>query len=326
MDSVTQEPLDSKFDGASTAEDVIAGLCLGGKLAVVTGGSTGLGKETARALAKAGADVFLGARNEGALEGAKRDLLAGQARSAYTRRLDLMDPASVDSFANAVLELGRPVDILVNNAGIMACPLARNVLGIESQFAANFLGHAQLTNLLAPALLRAGESRLISLSSAAHQFSSVNFDDPNFDLRPYDKWAAYGQSKTADVLLAVKIAASLGSKGVTALAVHPGMIVTDLGRHLEPEDVEQTSARLGGKNVPADDIKDIPRGAATSVWAATASILSGRGPLYLEDCQVAPLIEQPEYLFGVMRYALDRESAERLWRTAERMLGRTLHL
>jgi len=320
-----QQTVETTFDRETRAEDVVAGFDLSGKLAVVTGGSVGLGKETARALAKAGADVFLGARSAQSLAAARQELLAGGARGVHVHTLDLMDPHSVDAFAGAVLTLQRPVDILVNNAGIMACPLSRSALGIESQLATNYVGHALLSSLLAPALVKAGRARVVSLSSTGHHFSGVDFDDLNFERRPYHKWIAYGQSKTADSLLAVKLARALGSKGVTALAVHPGMILTDLGRFLTPEELKLDGSTLG-KDAKLPPMKTVETGAATSVWAVTATALEGRGPLYLEDCRVAPVVDGPNYGYGVLRYALDEEAAVRLWSAAERLLDRRLPL
>lgn len=321
-----QEAVETRFNRDSTADEVVAGVDLSGKLAVVTGGSVGLGRETARALASAGADVFLGARTPESLDAASIALRAAGAGRVYSHVLNLMDPTSVEDFAKGVLALARPVDILINNAGIMACPPAHNALGVESQLATNYVGHAQLTSLLAAALAAAGRARLVSLSSTGHHFSPVVIDDLNFERRAYDKWTAYGQSKTADVLLAVKVAAHLGSRGVTALAVHPGMIPTDLGRFVAMDDMEENQARIGAHaaNMPA--FKTIEAGAATSVWAATAPALEGRGPLYLEDCRVAPLIDEPNYGFGVLAYALDREMADQLWTAAELMLDRKLTL
>jgi NAD(P)-dependent dehydrogenase (short-subunit alcohol dehydrogenase family) len=320
-----QVPVETSFNAASTAADVARGIDLRGKLVVVTGGSAGLGKETARVLALAGADVFLGARSAEALERSAEDLGASGTR-LYRHVLDLMDPGSVAAFARAVLDLGRPVDILVNNAGIMANPLSRSALGVESQLATNYLGHAQLSSLLAPALIRSGRARVVCLSSVGHHFSPVLLDDLGFERRPYDKWLAYGQSKTADVLLAVKLAASLGGRGVTALAVHPGMIPTDLGRFLTAEDIAKMSAQVGAPGAGLPDFKTVETGAATSVWAATAAALDGKGPLYLEDCHVASVVDQPNRAFGVLRYALDADTAERLWASAERLLDRRLLL
>jgi NAD(P)-dependent dehydrogenase (short-subunit alcohol dehydrogenase family) len=322
-----QETVDTRFDRDSTAEAVAAGIDLAGKLAVVTGASAGIGRETARVLAKAGADVFITGRDRAALGDAKAALSDAGGGSVHAETIDLMDPDSVARCADAILALGRPVDILINNAGIMAAPLARSALGIESHLATNYLGHAQLVSLLAPALKAAGKARLISLSSTGHHWSPVIFDDLNFERRPYGKFQAYGQSKTGDCLLAVKASAHLLSQGVTVLTVHPGLIVsTNLGRYLTPEDLHWLQTNQGGASNASIHFKSIESGAATSVWAATAEALEGAGPLYLEDCHVAPIVDEPNYFNGVMRAALDPADADRLWAEAERMLGMKLPL
>jgi len=315
----------TRFDRGSTGEEVAAGADLRGKLVVITGGSAGLGKETARILSKAGADLFLGARSAAQLELAQREL-AVDGRRVFTHALDLMDPLSVDAFASAVLDLGRPVDILLNNAGIMACPLTRNALGIEAQLATDYVGHAQLTSLLAKALVDAPAARVVTLSSIAHHFSPIVLEDLNFDRRPYDKWLAYGQAKTADALLSVRVAEALGAKGVTALTVHPGVIQTDLLRYLTPEDMAESQRRYAASPEQATSFKSIAQGAATSIWAAISPDLEGSEPLYLEDCRVASLIDEPNFAHGVLPHALDKVAAREVWRAAEKMLGRALPL
>ena len=309
----------------STAQDITKNVDLTGKLAVVTGGSEGIGKETARALGAVGATLFIGARTPENLTAAQRELET-QGINVSVCRLDLMDPASVEEFAQAVRAENPVVDILVNNAGIMACPLTRNSLGIESQLATNFVGHALLVSQLAPALVAAGDARVVSLTSVAHHLSPVVFDDLNYQSREYEKFSAYGQSKTACVLLAVKVATELGSKGVTAHAVHPGFIMTDLGRFLSEEDVQMMTSQMEETGIGTVDYKSVEAGAATSVWAATASELKGSEALYLEDCSIADRIATPNTFYGVMDYALDRESANRIWEAAEYLLGRNLPL
>ena len=291
---------------------------------MITGGSTGLGKETARALAMAGVDLFLGARSEAKLEQARLDLLGGGANSVMTCQLNLLEPDSVSHFAGQVLKLGRPIDLLINNAGIMAGPLVRNSLGMEAQFATNYVGHALLTSLLAPALVKASKPRLISLSSVGHHVAPVVMEDLNYEARSYDPFNAYGQSKTANALLAVKVAKHLSARGLTALAVHPGMIHTELFRDVTRETMKQAQAALSVVDLPP--YKTVEAGAATTVWAATATELEGKGPLYLEDCQVAPLVEQSNSAYGVLAYALDPDLADQLWAKAEEMLGRPLPL
>lgn len=319
-----QESIHSPFNRDTPAEEVVAGINLSGKLAVITGGSTGLGKETARVLAKAGAAVFIGARNHAKLDAAKQELLTGGAQSVSSFTLNLMEPDSVRAFAKAVLELNRPVDMLINNAGIMTCPLARNSLGIESQFATNYLGHALLASMLAPQLIKAGKSRLVSLASSGHHLSPIVFEDINFEQREYNAWKAYGQSKTANVLLAVKAAKHLNAKGVTVTAVHPGVIETELTRYMTED--EKAAAVHNAKVSNSVKYKTIAAGSATSVWAATAPALEGKGPLYLEDCQVAPMIDTANMTYGVLPHALDSVQADQLWAKAEEILGHALPL
>ncbi len=322
-----QKSVASRFGAKSTAEDVIEGLDLRGQLAVVTGASVGLGKETARVLAKAGADVFLGARRREAIHEFAVEINAtcGENR-AHIHPLDLMSLASIDAFADAVLALKRPVNMLINNAGIMMCPQDYNTFGIESQFAVNCVGHAVLTSRLARSLVEARRSRLVSLTSTAHQMSGVLFDDINFRRRSYDRVLAYAQSKSADSLLAMYVSDKIAAEGVTALAVHPGMIATELLRFLTPDDLQEMSNASGLGTLGPDAFKTIQAGAATSVWAATAPALTDLGPLYLEDCHVAPIIDAPNMLYGVMRHALDAAAGDRLWKTVENMIARKLPL
>jgi len=323
---VTETPT-RMFDRDTTAAEVVQGVNLSGKLAVVTGGSEGLGLETARALRSAGADLFIGARSADKLTAAATQLRGEPAGgTVFTHPLDLMAPASVDAFADAVLALDRPVDILVNNAGIMAAPKAYTAEGIESQLATNFVGHAQLTSRLAGALAAASGARLVSLTSSGHQISPVLFDDPNFERAHYEPFVAYGQSKTACALLAVKAARHLGGRGVTAHAVHPGMIETDLGRFITDEDRARMAAAMGDHARQMPKFKTIEAGAATSVWAATADELAGKPPLYLEDCHVADRIDTRNFAHGVLPYALDEDAADKIWTAAETMLGRPLPL
>lgn len=321
-----QTPIETPFNKATTAEEVLGSIDLTGKLAVITGGSTGIGKETARVLAKAGADIYIGARDVEKLETARNELAANASGKIYSARLDLMEPASANEFADAVLELDRPIDLLINNAGVMATPFQRNSLGMEMQYATNYVGHAIITSRLAAALVQAGESRLVSLASLGHQFSPPVLEDLNFDQREYDKFVSYGQSKTGNILLAVKVAKELGGKGVTALAVHPGMIETELTRYMSTEELEAATVKTienSGQDIP---MKTIPQGAATTVWAATSPEFKGKGPLYLEDCRVARIIEQPNMADGVLAYALDEKLANDMWKKTEELLGQELPL
>jgi NAD(P)-dependent dehydrogenase (short-subunit alcohol dehydrogenase family) len=298
---------------------VVAGLDLSHLCAVVTGASGGLGAETARALAERGARVTLTARDldKGATVVDEIRKSTGNAR-VELMALSLDDPRSVREFASAFLAKNSPLTTLVNNAGVMACPLARTEQGYEVQFATNHLGHFLLTCLLAPALRRGAPSRVVSVSSRGHRFSPVVFEDIHFERRPYDKWSAYGQAKTANVLFAVELDRGMRAAGVRANALHPGAIVTELGRHLQPSDIEELRSRAPGGRM---EWKTVPCGAATSVWAATAPELEGRGGLYLEDCHVAALRSSPADEGGYEAWALDPEAAARLWRVSEEMVG-----
>jgi NAD(P)-dependent dehydrogenase (short-subunit alcohol dehydrogenase family) len=306
-----QKSLKSGFGAKTTAQEVLAGRDLTGKIAIVTGGYSGVGLETTRALAEAGATVVVPARTqEKALTA-----LAGIPR-AELETLELVDPASIDAFAGRFLGSGRPLDILINNAGIMAPPLRRDLRGYESQFATNHLGHFQLTVRLWPALKRAEKARVVSVSSTGISFGGVDFDDPNFERRDYDKWKAYGQSKTANALFAVALDKRGQSHGIRAFSAHPGGIYTDLARHLSLEELAFDG-----------ELKTAEQGAATSVWCATSPQLEGKGGVYCMDVDIAETIsdfspqvpgQQPT---GVLPWAIDPDLAERLWLLSERMTG-----
>jgi NAD(P)-dependent dehydrogenase (short-subunit alcohol dehydrogenase family) len=310
------------FGADTTTSEVIEGIDLSGRIAVVTGGSGGLGEESVRALASAGADVTLACRDAAKGEAARGRILAslgaGAASRVHVEPLDLVRPDSVRDFAKRWIATGRPIHLLLDNAGVMACPLQRTPQGFELQFATNHLGHFLLAGLLAPALRRGAPSRIVNVSSAGHRFSPVVFDDIHFERRPYDKWEAYGQAKTANILHAVGLERRLGASGVHANALHPGGIVTELGRHLTPDDIAQLRARSSTSGLKW---KSVAAGAATSVWAATAPELEGRGGLYLEDCRVAAPKTSPEAAEGYAAWALDPEAAEWLWSVSEEMVG-----
>ncbi len=306
------------FGFSSTTDDVLEGVDLSGKTAVVTGASGGLGLETARALASAGASVVLAARNPDKLDAALASVREQVPDADATTHL--VDLASVDSTraSGAALAASHPrVDMLVNNAAVMACPLTRTVDGFEMQFGTNHLGHFSFTSQLAGSL---GEgSRVVSLSSSGHRRDTVHLDDPNFEHREYDKWAAYGQAKTANIWFASELQRRLGSRGATALSVHPGVILTDLGRHLEPEDYKMFEERPG----PPMEFKTIPQGAATSVWAATAPELVDHGGSYLEDCSVAGPTTEERPNDGYAPWAYDEAGAAALWTLSEELVGQS---
>jgi NAD(P)-dependent dehydrogenase (short-subunit alcohol dehydrogenase family) len=311
----------STFNAESTTDDVVEGISLAGKLAVVTGASTGLGLETSRILAQQGATVLMVARNAQKLEAA----LATIRQAIPTARLeavlmDLADLESVRAAAATIVQDHPGIDLLVNNAGVMFCPLGHTEQGFEMQFGTNHMGHFLFTCLLVPALLEQAPGRVVVLSSGAHKMAPVNLEDPNYTQREYNKWLAYGESKTANVLFAVALDARLKGRGVRTFAVHPGIIITELGRHMSPEDMEQMMAMAPkGEEIK---FKSIPQGAATSVWAATSEDLSGRGGIYLENCQIAdPAVAGVDG--GVESYALDADTAERLWASSEEMVGQS---
>lgn len=312
-----------EFGAESSTDDVLQGLSLEGKVALVTGASSGLGLETARALASRGARVVMLARNREKLEAAAAGLEdANQAGQLDTATLDLANLDQLRSAAATLLDLYPSIDLLINNAGVMACPLQRSAQGFEMQFGTNHLGHFLFTALMAPALCETakqqGAARVVNLSSAGHRLAPLNLEDPNYLGRDYDKWQAYGESKTANVLFTVALDRRLAPYGVRTFAVHPGMIVTDLGRHLDSADIEALGQRA--QNASGGNYKTIPQGAATTVYAATAPELLGRGGDYLEDCDIAgpTTADSPG---GVEFYATDVATAEDLWQLSERLVG-----
>jgi NAD(P)-dependent dehydrogenase (short-subunit alcohol dehydrogenase family) len=312
------------FGHDTTTAEVLEGIDLSGKLALVTGGSGGLGAETARALASKGARVVITARNVAKGEEVARGIRESMGNdNVEVEELELGSLASIRAFADRFLARHDASQILVNNAGVMACPFGKTSDGFEMQFGTNHLGHFLMTGLIAPALLRGAPARIVSVSSRGHRMSPVVFEDIHFERRPYDKWLAYGQSKTANVLLAVELERRLGSRGVHAYAVHPGAIPTDLARHMVREDFELMRKRQPGGQMR---LKSVEAGAATAVYAATAPELEGRGGLYLEDCGVAEVNDAEDAASGVMPYALDPEAAKRLWAVSEEMVGQSLPL
>ncbi|NND66755.1 MAG: SDR family NAD(P)-dependent oxidoreductase [Halioglobus sp.] len=307
------------FNAESTTDQVIEGISLAGDIALVTGASSGLGVETSRALAAAGAEVVMLARDEAKLAAAADTLRQGNPDATF--HTHLVDLASLDSVRHAADELRRKypaIQLLINNAGVMACPLLRTADGFEMQFGTNHLGHFLLTCLLQPSLVAGAPGRVVNLSSGGHKFANFNFDDPNYAQRDYDKWQAYGESKTANVLFTVALDARLQGSGVRSLAVHPGVIMTELSRHMQQEDFESLSARAPGDG--GLTFKSVEQGAATSTWAATSPDLVDCGGLYLEDCQVAEPAG-PGSGNGVEDYALDTAAAERLWSLSEELVG-----
>jgi NAD(P)-dependent dehydrogenase (short-subunit alcohol dehydrogenase family) len=269
--------------------------------------------------------VVLAVRNVAKGEGVAESIRSSvEGARVEVREIELSIPASVRAFAKGFLAEHPSLDILVNNAGIMACPLERTAEGWEMQFATNHLGHFLLTCLLAPALRAGAPARIVNLSSGGHRFSPVLFDDIHFESTDYEKWVAYGQAKTANVLFSCELERRLGGAGVHALAVHPGVILTELARHLDENDIKQLMENApGGEGLK---FKPVEAGAATSTWAASAPELEGRGALYLEDCHVGELVESTDSTEGYRAYAMDPEAARRLWEVSEEMLGERFEL
>lgn len=306
----------------STTDDVIRGIDLGGRCVLVTGASSGLGVETARSLALAGAKVVLAARDERKTRAAMNDILreAPNADLSYIP-LDLSDLESILSCAKRIRRSHSCLDLLINNAGVMACPLRRTVQGWEWQLAVNHIGHFLLTGELIPILLRAPAPRVINLTSGGHQFGALDFDDPHFRGRAYDKWLAYGQSKTANIWHAVSLFERFGRLGLSAFAVHPGSVYTELSRYMSKEEMQ--GMERGTNNTAGLTFKSIPQGAATTVWAATSAALTGKGGLYLEDCSVGlPAAGIGLSASGYAPWAYDRKSAEALWQRSEQWTRR----
>ncbi|RAS59126.1 NAD(P)-dependent dehydrogenase (short-subunit alcohol dehydrogenase family) [Vibrio diazotrophicus] len=328
-----QEPICSGFSRASTTVDVIKGINLVGKVAIVTGGYSGLGLETARTLALAGARVIVPARN---VERARKAITdAGGGIEVWS--MDLTNPDSVDDFARDFVETGLPLHILINNAGIMALPeLKRDAQGNELQFSTNHLGHFRLALRLWPALKRAGSARVVSISSAGHRFSPVVFDDINFVSRDYDAFKAYGQSKTANILFAVGLDKRGKEHNIRAFALHPGGIAgTNLGMHVGVEMLKKTGF-VDEKGRPvidlARDLKSIPQGAATHVWCAVSPQLDGKGGVFCADSDITSVLpdsESPDLATenranrdsGVQAYAIEPNTADELWRISEEISG-----
>jgi NAD(P)-dependent dehydrogenase (short-subunit alcohol dehydrogenase family) len=312
------------FDARSTAAEVIAGVDLTGKRAVVTGGASGIGLETARALAAAGAQVTLAVRNIDAGERAAADIRATTGRDdVRVARLDLTDRSTIDAFT---ADWTGPLHILVNNAGVLALPERTTTPeGWEAQFATNHLGHAALTLGLHDALAAAHSARVVVVSSSAHLMSPIVFDDIHFTSRPYDAWSAYGQSKTATILFAVAMAKKWAADGITANALHPGGILTNIQRHFDDATLRFVGAvdEQGRRLEVPPGWKTPQQGAATSVLLAASPHIQGVSGRYFEDCNEAVVVtEQGDGSSGVAPYALDANVADRLWDETARLLQR----
>lgn len=313
-----QQPLGSPFGYRSTAREVVAGIDLSGKHVVVTGGYSGIGTETVRAIAEAGAEIVVGARRTSQAE----EVLSEMDGAIEVLPLDLSDPASIDDFADEVASRWDHIDILIANAAVMASPLTRDARGYEGQFATNHLGHFQLTARLWPLLAAAGKARVVVVSSIGHRIGGLDLDDPHFERREYDKWQAYGQAKSANALFALQLDRVGAPHGVRAFAVHPGGIMTALQRHLPMEEQVAMGWVDADGNVN-DRFKSTEEGAATSVWCAVSPLLEGKGGVYCEDCEVAAPFDpaDPRKMSGVWPHVRDESLAETLWTKSEEMTG-----
>jgi len=316
------------FGATSTTDDVLEGVDLTGKRILVTGVSAGLGVETARALAAHGALVVGAVRDLVKAKAATEAVRAGASKGGGLEliELDLASLASVRASADALVAVGKPFDLVIANAGVMATPKGKTADGFETQFGTNHLGHFVFVNRIA-SLLRPG-ARLVNLSSAGHRYSDVDLDDPNFERTPYAEFVAYGRSKTANILFAVEFDRRHKGNGVRATAVHPGVIHTELARHMSAEAlqglIDQINAANAASGQPPLTVKSIPQGAATSVWAGAVAPADEVGGLYCEDCHVAQTVnvcEDAELRGGVRAYALDPERAKALWAKSEELVG-----
>ena len=310
----------SQFGAETSAQEAARNIDLSGKTIVVTGASAGLGVETARVLAACGARIVSVVRDEAKGQSAAEEIRKNVPNADIELAvLDLFDLESVRRGADDIAERFSSIDRLINNGGVMACPLGRSAQGLDTQLGTNHLGHFVLTARLMPQLLAGAPGRIVNLSSAGHALSPFRFEDPFFEKEPYDKWTAYGQAKTANVLFSVGLDKRFKDRGIRAYAVHPGAIQTELGRHMDQDDIKDLMARR-----PSDTpmvFKQVPQGAATSVWAATAPELEDRGGLYCEDCQIAEAAIGEAFGRGVHPWALDAEAAERLWTLSEEWSG-----
>ena len=324
-----QVPLGSGLGAQTTTTEALGGADLTGKIAVVTGGYSGIGLATVRALAKAGATVIAPARTPEKARAA----LTGIA-NVELETLDLFDPGSIDDFAQRFLSSGRSIDFLIECAGIMAVPLTRDSRGYESQFAVNHLGHFQLTVGLWPALIAANGARVIVLSSRGHGFADLDLDDPQFERRPYDPMLGYNQSKTANVLFVRSLDRRGAPHQIRAFAVHPGTILdTGLTRHFEGNELEGIGIKIdaegkmdtSGFEANGGVVKSLDQGAATTIWAAVSPMLEGLGGVYLEECDVARMVAADDpSADGVRPWAVDDMAAEKLWVLSEKLTGKGL--
>ena len=306
------------FGSESTADEILEGVDLSGKRVLITGVSAGLGVETARSVVAHGGTVVGTARD---LAKARHALVEAGNPSVTLVEMDLASLSSVRKAASDLLARAEPFDVIIANAGVMACPFGKTQDGFETQFGTNHLGHFVFVNRLVP-LLRSG-ARVATLSSAGHQISDVNIEDPNFEHTEYQPFLGYGRSKTANILYAVALDSRLKGRGVRATSLHPGGIQTELGRHLTPELMDQVRTRMsqGLKDPSAFRFKTVPQGSATSVWAGFVASADAVGGHYCEDCHVCEINDDVTSRVGVRSYALNLAHANDLWRKSEEMVG-----
>lgn len=310
----------SEFGWGSTTDEVLAGKDLSGRTAFITGANSGLGQETARAMAARGAHIILAGRDQAKLDDSVAAIQAENAKAQLdTLTVDLTSLESIRAATSRARQRFAKIDLLINNAGVMATPFLHTHDGFEMQIGTNHFGHFALTAELMPLIERGHLKRIVNLSSRGHHFAPVDFDDPFFERRPYDPWISYGHSKTANVLFTVGLEARFAVMGIHAYAVHPGGIQTNLGRHMTPEMTEALMARVTSRDT-GFQWKTIPQGAATSCWAATAAELEGKGGVYCEDCHVAQ-VDDESPTGGVRSYAVNSSYADRLWVMSEELTG-----
>ncbi len=310
----------SAFGWGSTTDEVLAGKDLSGRTVFITGANSGLGQETARAMASRGAEVILTGRDQAKLDESVAAIRSQHPKAQLdTLTVDLTSLESIRAATSRARQRFAKIDILINNAGVMATPFLHTHDGFELQFGTNHLGHFALTGELFPLIEKGHLKRIVNLSSRGHHMGPVDFDDPHFARRAYNPWASYGQSKTANVLFSVGLEQRFAVLGIHSYAVHPGGIETNLGRHMTQDIREGLMARIA-KSDAGFQWKTIPQGAATSCWAATAAELEGKGGVYCEDCHVAEVDDQSS-TGGVRSYALNPSYADQLWAMSEELTG-----